>query len=55
MERDVPLIWFYGIAVGVYAAIYPVYLRAEELEQQQFRSWQLGRGPVGGVDVGGLA
>lgn len=36
MDRQLPLIWFYGIADGVYAAIYPVYLLAEEPEQQQF-------------------
>jgi len=36
MDRQLPMIWFYGIADGVYAAIYPVYLLAEEPQQQQF-------------------
>ena len=36
MHRQLPMIWFYGIAEGVYAAIYPVYLLAEEPADQQF-------------------
>ncbi len=35
-QLEVPLIWFYGFDVGRYAAVYPVYLLAEEREQQQF-------------------
>lgn len=36
-HRDrLPLIWFWGVAPGVYKPIYPVYLVAEEPEQQQF-------------------
>lgn len=36
MEAGLPLIWFYGIAGGIYQAIFPVFLVAEEPEQQQF-------------------
>ncbi|HXV92924.1 MAG TPA: HNH endonuclease [Pseudonocardia sp.] len=36
MRDGVPLIWFFGIAPGVYKPIYPVYLLWEEPEQQQF-------------------
>ena len=36
MTLQVPLIWFYGFAAGRYAAVHPVYLRAEEAKQQQF-------------------
>lgn len=36
MEQRLPLIWFYGVAEGVYQAIFPVYLVAEEPERQQF-------------------
>jgi len=35
-QLQVPLIWFYGFAAGLYAAVYPVYLMAEERDQQQF-------------------
>lgn len=35
-QMQVPLIWFYGFDVGRYAALFPVYLRGEEREQQQF-------------------
>jgi putative restriction endonuclease len=36
-RRDqVPLIWFYGVAPGVFNAIFPVWLTAEELEHDQF-------------------
>jgi putative restriction endonuclease len=34
--RNLPLIWFFGAAPGVYHAIYPVTLVAEEPEEQQF-------------------
>ncbi len=35
--RDrLPLIWFYGVAPGVFNAIFPVYLTAEEPEHDQF-------------------
>jgi putative restriction endonuclease len=36
MREGAPLIWFFGIAPGVYKPIYPVYLLWEEPEQQQF-------------------
>lgn len=36
MRDQVPLIWFYGVAPGVFNAIYPVWLAAEEPEQEQF-------------------
>ncbi|MHA6627839.1 HNH endonuclease [Pseudonocardia sichuanensis] len=36
MRQGAPLIWFVGIAQGVYKPIYPVYLLWEEPEQQQF-------------------
>jgi putative restriction endonuclease len=34
--RNLPLIWFFGAAPGIYHAIYPVTLVAEEPEQHQF-------------------
>jgi putative restriction endonuclease len=36
MRQGVPLIWFFGIAQGVYKPIYPVYVLWEEPEEQQF-------------------
>lgn len=36
MNLQVPLIWFYGVGVGQYQPIYPVYLVAEEPEKHQF-------------------
>ncbi|GAA0926778.1 HNH endonuclease [Pseudonocardia zijingensis] len=36
MRQGVPLIWFFGIAQGVYKPIYPIYLLWEEPEHQQF-------------------
>jgi putative restriction endonuclease len=36
MELELPLIYFDGFAEGVYAAIFPIYLVAEEPELQQF-------------------
>jgi putative restriction endonuclease len=36
MRDQVPLIWFYGVAPGVFNAIFPVWLTAEEPEQDQF-------------------
>jgi putative restriction endonuclease len=36
MRQGAPLIWFVGIAQGVYKPIYPVYLLWEEPENQQF-------------------
>lgn len=36
MQRRLPLIWFWGIAPGVYKAIFPVYLVEEEVERRQF-------------------
>lgn len=36
MRQGVPLIWFFGIAQGVYKPIYPIYLLWEEPEEQQF-------------------
>jgi putative restriction endonuclease len=36
MQRQLPLIWFLGVAPGLYLATYPVYLAAEEPGQHQF-------------------
>lgn len=36
MTLNLPLIWFHGFDVGLYAAAYPVYLLAEEPERHQF-------------------
>lgn len=36
VAQQVPLIWFFGIAPGVYEPIYPVFVVAEEPELQQF-------------------
>lgn len=36
MEAGLPLIWFYGISEGIYQPIFPVFLVAEEADQQQF-------------------
>lgn len=36
MVQQVPLIWFYGVDVGRYQPIYPVYLVDEEREKHQF-------------------
>lgn len=36
MKQGAPLIWFFGIAPGVYKPIYPVFLLWEEPEKQQF-------------------
>jgi putative restriction endonuclease len=36
MVRRLPLIWFSGFAQGLYAAIYPVYLLAEEPGERRF-------------------
>ncbi|MGW6694915.1 HNH endonuclease [Rhodococcus sp. NPDC054953] len=36
MNQGVPLIWFYGVGVGTFQPIYPVYIVAEEPEQHQF-------------------
>lgn len=36
LRRDLPLIWFQGVAPSTYVPIYPVYLAAEEPEWQQF-------------------
>jgi putative restriction endonuclease len=36
MLRELPLIWFYGVAPATYAAIYPVYLLEEEPAHDQF-------------------
>ena len=36
MVEQVPLIWFFGIAEGVYKPVYPVYLLWEEPDLQQF-------------------
>lgn len=35
-ERQLPLLWFVGIAPGVYLARYPVWLIANEPEKLQF-------------------
>ena len=36
MERRLPLIWFFGVGVGVYLPTYPVYIVKEERDQLQF-------------------
>jgi putative restriction endonuclease len=36
MNKQAPLIWFFGVAPGVYKPIYPVYLLWEEQELHQF-------------------
>ena len=36
MIQNNPLIWFWGLAPGIFEAIYPVWLVGEEPEQQQF-------------------
>ncbi|MFC5993476.1 HNH endonuclease [Pseudonocardia hispaniensis] len=36
MDEGLPLIWFFGIASGVYQPIYPVYLLWEEPQHRQF-------------------
>jgi putative restriction endonuclease len=36
MLEQLPLIWFYGLEPGIFQAIYPVYLTAEERELDQF-------------------
>lgn len=36
MRDQAPLIWFYGVASGVFNAIFPVWLTAEEPDQDQF-------------------
>lgn len=35
-HRQVPLIWFYGVAQGVYLPMYPIFIRAEEPQFKQF-------------------
>lgn len=36
LDRQVPLIWFFGVGPGLYQPIYPVYLIGEESQYQQF-------------------
>lgn len=36
MREQVPVIWFYGLEPGLFQAIFPVYLTAEEAERDQF-------------------
>lgn len=36
MEAKVPLIWFWGVAPGIFKPIFPVYIVEEEFAQQQF-------------------
>jgi putative restriction endonuclease len=36
MRAGLPLIWFFGVAPGVYEPVFPVYLLWEEPERQQF-------------------
>lgn len=35
-RRDVPLIWFFGVAQATYLPVFPVYVLGEEPDQQQF-------------------
>lgn len=36
MRDQLPLIWLYGVAPGVFNAIFPVWLTGEEVEFDQF-------------------
>lgn len=36
MERQLPLIWFFGVGPGLYQPVFPVFILAEESEQHQF-------------------
>ncbi len=36
MEHGKPLMWFFGVAAGVFAPIYPVWLVGEEPEERRF-------------------
>lgn len=36
MDRELPLIWFFGVGVAMWKPILPVYLLGEEREQHQF-------------------
>jgi putative restriction endonuclease len=36
MQTQSPVIWFLGVAPGIFEPVYPVWLAAEEHEQQQF-------------------
>lgn len=36
MELRLPLIWFFGVAPGLYQPVFPVFLIEEEMEKQQF-------------------
>ena len=36
MRREAPLAWFYGVAPGLFRAIFPVYLLREEPLEEQF-------------------
>ena len=36
MERQVPLVWFFGVGTALYLPVFPVFILAEEREQQQF-------------------
>lgn len=36
MENGLPLIWFFGVAPGLYQPVFPVYLLTEERGEQQF-------------------
>lgn len=36
MRHQIPLMWFYGIAPGVFTAISPVWITAEERDREQF-------------------
>jgi putative restriction endonuclease len=35
-QRDVPLIWFFGVGEAMYLPVFPVFVLAEEPEQHQF-------------------
>lgn len=35
-ERNLPLMWFFGVGVGTYQPVYPVFIVAEEPPAQQF-------------------
>jgi putative restriction endonuclease len=59
MQRGLPLIWFHGVASGIYWPVFPVWLVDEErsqhqfvvaLDHEQFETW----GPVGDPITTGL-
>src|SRR5262245_25085891 len=58
-EQRLPLVWFFGVAPGVYVPRYPVWLAADEPEQLQFcrrsRWCPIARSPRSGRGCGGTS